>query len=160
MRTFFLTSLIVLFSHGASPQTPVPEFEVASVKRSDATFGSSFRFLRGGRLSAMSWVKQLIQIAYGVEDYQVSGGPDWLKTDRYDIEAKAASTNADRNEMLPMLKSLLADRFKLQLREEPRDVPVYHLVVDRSGPKLRALRDGEAPPCRAGGSFICGITTP
>src|ERR1039457_3051481 len=91
-----------------------PAFEVASVKPSAITAGSWVRFLPGGRLSAASWLKQLIQIAYGVEDYQVSGGPSWLTSQWYEIEAKAANASADRSEMTAMLRSLIEERFKLQ----------------------------------------------
>src|ERR1700733_11646880 len=93
-RAFTVASLL-LFASGASPQSAtVPAFEVASVKLSDLQAGSSFRFLPGGRFSATSWIKQVIQVAWGVEDYQVSGGPGWIISDRYDIEAKAASADA------------------------------------------------------------------
>jgi uncharacterized protein (TIGR03435 family) len=145
---------------GTQNAAPPPAFEVASIKRSAVQAGSWLRFLPGGRLSATSWVKQLIQVAYGVEDYQVSGGPGWLTSDRYDIEAKAEKADAGRDEMTMMLRSLLADRFKLQLRQEAkRDFPVYGLVVDKNGPKLRPLKDGEVSRCGRDNSFMCGITT-
>jgi uncharacterized protein (TIGR03435 family) len=135
-----------------------PAFEVASVKRSDAEAGSYCRFLPGGRLSAMSWVKQAIQIAYGVEDYQVTGGPGWLTTDRYDIEAKAGQRDANRNQMLLMLQSLLADRFKLKFHTETRDFDVFDLVVRKSG-KLTPLKEGATSRCGRDNSAICGMTT-
>src|SRR5271170_6135158 len=93
-RAFAVVSLL-LFAGGASPQSATPPaFEIASVKFSDRQAGSWFRFLPGGRLSATSWIKQAIQVAWGVEDYQVSGGPAWLTSDWYDIEAKATSAEA------------------------------------------------------------------
>ena len=61
----------------------------------------------------------LIQRAYGVQAFQVVGGPAWINTDGYDIEAKA-ERNTDRNQMWLMLQTLLADRFKLRLRRETR----------------------------------------
>jgi uncharacterized protein (TIGR03435 family) len=158
MRPLLVGVMLAALTYGAVAQTP-PAFEVASVKRSSITAGSWIRFLPGGRLSAGSWVKQLIQTAYGVEDYQVVGGPDWLKTDWYEIEATATSHDAGKKEMTLMLKSLLDDRFKLRLHEERRDLPVYDLVVEKSGHKLRALKDGEPPPCRPIPSAICGLTT-
>jgi uncharacterized protein (TIGR03435 family) len=54
---------------------------------------------------------------------------------------------------------LLADRFKLQLRQEEKEFPVYALMVHKSGPKVRPLKDGEASRCTRDNSFICGITT-
>ncbi len=136
-----------------------PSFDVASIKPSAANAGSWFKFLPGGKLSATSWIKQVVQIAYGVEDYQVIGGPGWFASDRYDIEAKAGNPAAGKDEMLPMLQSLLADRFRLRLHRETREFPVLHLVVDKNGPKLRALKEGEAPTCRRGDlvAFVCGM---
>jgi uncharacterized protein (TIGR03435 family) len=149
----------MLLAGGAISQTS-PAFEVASVRYNARTAGSWCRFLPGGRLSASSWVKQLIQIAWGVEDYQVSGGPAWLTADWYDIEAKAPSANATQPEMALMLRSLLMDRFRLQLRTGTREVPVYELRVDKSGSKLRELKEGEASRCGRDNSFACGFRTP
>jgi uncharacterized protein (TIGR03435 family) len=155
MRSLFVATLLVTIS--AAAQTP-SSFEVASIKRSDATAGSQLQYLPGGRFRATAWTKLLIQTAYGVEDYQVTGGPAWINTDRYDIDANGGA-GAGKKEMLAMLKALLSDRFKLRLREERRDLPVYDLVVEKNGHKLRALKDGEPPPCRRGDSFICGLTS-
>lgn len=75
----FAVAGLLLFAADANPQfATVPAFEIASVKFSDRQAGSWFRFLPGGRLSATSWIKQAIQIAWGLEDFQVSGGPGWL----------------------------------------------------------------------------------
>ena len=59
----------------------------------------------------------------------------------------------------PAIRALLADRFKLRIREERRELPIYNLVVEKTGPKMRALKAGEQPPCRRGDSFVCGMTT-
>lgn len=136
------------------------EFEVASIKASDRTAGSWMRLLPGGRLSASSWIKQLIQLAYGLEDYQVSGGPGWLTTQWYDMEAKAAKPDATREEMMAMLRTLLADRFQLQLRRDEREFPIFDLVVDKGGARLRPLPEGEKSQCARDNSAICGIRTP
>lgn len=135
------------------------QFEVASVRPSERTAGSWLRVLPGGRLSASSWVKQLIRLAYGVEDYQVSGGPGWLTTQWYDIEAKASAPETTREEMMAMLRSLLAERFHLQLRREEREFPVFELLVEKGGPKLRPLPEGERSRCGRDNSFVCGILT-
>jgi uncharacterized protein (TIGR03435 family) len=160
MRVSFAVAVTLLLAGTAVPQTsPAPDFEVASVKYSERTAGSWCRFLPGGRLSASSWVKQLIQIAWGVEDYEVSGGPDWLTTDWYDIEAKAPGADAARPEMTLMLQSLLVSRFKLQLRHETKNLAVYELRVAKNGPKLRPMQDGEASRRRWDKYFQCGIHT-
>jgi uncharacterized protein (TIGR03435 family) len=161
MRTIFAVVIVLCLAGWAVPQTSSsPAFEVASVKYSQSTAGSWCRFLPGGRLSASSWVKQLIQIAWGVEDYEVSGGPGWLTTDWYDIEAKAPGTDAARPEMTLMLQSLLIDRFKLQLRHGRNDLAVYELRVDKNGPRLKPLKNGQTSQCNRDNSFACGIRTP
>jgi uncharacterized protein (TIGR03435 family) len=140
-------------------QSP-PAFEVATVKPSAITAGSWVRFLPGGRLSAASWLKQLIQIAYGFEDYQVSGGPPWLTSQWYEIEAKAADPNAGRTEVTAMLRSLIEERFQLQLRRDEKDVPVFLLKADKVAPKFAPLKDGEKSKCSRDNSFVCGLRTP
>jgi uncharacterized protein (TIGR03435 family) len=159
-RVFAIAGLL-LFASGATPQSATPpSFEVASVKVSDWQAGSWFRFLPVGRLSAMSWIKQAIQVAWGVEDHQVSGGPDWLTSDRYDIEAKAASADATKEDMTLMLRSLLTDRFKLQFHQEAKEFTAWNLVVDKNGPKLAPLKDGEKPmPCTITNTNVCGMRT-
>jgi bla regulator protein blaR1 len=152
---------LVLFAFTAFPQTATtPSFDVASIRPSTMDYGSYVRYLPGGRLSAMSWIKQVIQVAYGVADYQVTGGPAWLTTDRYTIEAKAANPDATKDEINGMLQSLLAERFKLQLRKETKDFSVYDLVVDKDGPKLTPLKEGEASKCGKNNAFACGYTNP
>ncbi len=143
----------------AAPPPSAPSFEVASIKPSAMQFGSWFRFLPGGRFSATSWIKQVIQVAYGVEDYQVTGGPGWLTTDRYDIEANAASADAGKSEMAPMLQALLADRFKLQFHKETREFPIYHLVADKNGPRLTPWKPGDPEHCTKNNTFVCGLHT-
>jgi uncharacterized protein (TIGR03435 family) len=97
--------------------------------------------------------KQIISRAYGVEGFHVSGGPNWLPFERYDIEAKMDSATADALEKLnpfqrelaqqKMLQALLADRFKLTIHRETRELPLYSLVVAKNGPKLQAAKAGD-----------------
>jgi uncharacterized protein (TIGR03435 family) len=73
--------------------------------------------------------------AYDVKDYQISG-PGWLGADRYDIVAKA-SDGATESQMKPMMQTLLADRFKLALHREQKELQVYALIQGKNPPKLR-----------------------
>jgi len=158
-----LACSLLILSYSALAQQPAykrDQFEVASIKPDPRTAGSWVRFLPGGRLEASVWVKYLIQTAYGVEDYQVIGGPGWIGSQWYDIEAKAPHADADRTAMIPMLQSLLADRFQLKLRKEERDFPAMALVADKNGPELRALKEGEPSKCSRDNSYVCGIRTP
>jgi bla regulator protein blaR1 len=124
-----------------------PRFEVASVKRNgdpNVRF-RNMRPLPGGRLSAVNATAQMLILnAYGVQAYQLIGGPQWIDADGFDIEAKG-NPDATREQVLLMLRSLLEDRFQFRFRRETRDLPVYALAAARSGAKL--------PPPKAGGCF-------
>jgi uncharacterized protein (TIGR03435 family) len=78
----------------------------------------------------------LITFAYNVKDFQLSGGPGWANSELYDIVAKGDG-NATRPQLRLMLQALLKDRFKLALRRETKDVPIYELVVAKGGPKIQ-----------------------
>ena len=120
--------------------TARPKFEVASIKPSQEMRFQSVRPLPG-RLTANATVKLLIQNAYSVEPFQIQGGPDWINSERFEIEAKADS-NAPRAQIFLMLQSLLEDRFQMKIHRETRELPVYALVAAKSGPKLAAPKEG------------------
>jgi uncharacterized protein (TIGR03435 family) len=116
--------------------TPRPAFEVASVKPNKVGGGFSIDTPSGSRLmTANTTLKFLVQQAYRVQEFQVSGGPSWFNTERYDIVAKAASPTSGDQLML-MLQVLLEDRFKLNLHKDKKVVPAYSLVVGKTGSKL------------------------
>jgi uncharacterized protein (TIGR03435 family) len=86
----------------------------------------------------------IIQQAYRISAYQLVGGPSWIDTERFDIVARAPE--GSRPDQMPlMVRGLLAERFKLKIRGEMRDVPIYALVLARSdgklGPKLSKTTD-------------------
>jgi uncharacterized protein (TIGR03435 family) len=82
-------------------------------------------------------LRLLVRMAYGVQDFQIVGGPSWQMSSRFDITAKAAEgTVRGTQDMLPMVKSLLADRFKLKAHTESREMPTYAMVVARSDGSL------------------------
>ena len=95
-----------------------------------------------GRFVIDGYLHSLIQAAYNVTGIQLEGGPSWVGTDRYAIEARAAG-NATPDQIRGMLQSLLADRFNLTLRRETRTLPVYELVVADGGLKIAAMKEGE-----------------
>ena len=141
-----LAALAVLCWVLPSATAQAPAFEVASVKPTATTDGSlTWDFLPGGRLTARNLnVKFLLQIAYGVQDYQISGGPGWMASAGFDIQAAPAPGTAEppREQVLQMIQALLADRFQLALHRETRQLPLYALVVPKNaagkgGPKLK-----------------------
>jgi uncharacterized protein (TIGR03435 family) len=85
-----------LFSQAAT-------FDVASVRMNRSGFPGGASSTRPGNFSAKNeTLKQLIRLAYGLETFQIVGGPDWIDSDRFDIQARAA-TNAPRDQILLML---------------------------------------------------------
>jgi uncharacterized protein (TIGR03435 family) len=105
----------------------------------------------GGRLSGTNTtLPNLIAEAYGhVPIGQIVGGPAWLKTERFDIEARADG-NPDEERIMLMLRPLLEDRFKLKLHRETRELPVFTINAARGGIKLKASKEGG---CVAGDRF-------
>jgi uncharacterized protein (TIGR03435 family) len=97
--------------------------------------------------------QQIISIAYGVESFQFSGGPSWLSSERFDIQAKmdAATTGAltklsQAQRVLAqqqMLQALLADRFQLTAHRETKEGTIYTLVIAKGGPKLQEAKLGD-----------------
>jgi uncharacterized protein (TIGR03435 family) len=128
-----------------------PKFEVASIKP-DLEQGFTMVRPLPGRLTAAAPVRLLMQNAYGVRSFQIVGGPAWIGSERYQIDAKSGG-NASRAQIFLMLQSLLEDRFQLKTHRKTRDLPVYALVPARSGLKLPHPKEGgcvspdpEAPP--------------
>lgn len=124
-------------------QEPRLQFEVASIKRNDTGVrGADYYFAPGGHFIARNnEITNLIDHAYGVAYYQLAGGPDWIRSDRYDVEARAAGEpTGDEGDR--MIRSLLEDRFMIKAHRETRDIPGYVLTVARGGPKLQQFKEG------------------
>jgi uncharacterized protein (TIGR03435 family) len=145
---------VLLSSCAAFGQTAEnsPTFEVASVKPAAPMTGNFIRVgMRGGPGSSDPGqitytnvtVKDVLTQAYGVKFFQISG-PGWLDSERYDIVAKLPR-GATKAEFMVMLQNLLAERFKLTLHREKKDLPMYALVVGKNGPKLKESVDDPAP---------------
>jgi uncharacterized protein (TIGR03435 family) len=84
----------------------------------------------------------LVGFAYQVMDFQISGGPGWMNSDRYDISAKA-DVNTPPSQVIPLLQSLLEDRFQVKVHRETKELPVHALVAGRNGPRLEIPKDGD-----------------
>ena len=131
-----------------SAQTPALSdlrFEVASIRPSQpGERGSSTHTGNDGIRTRNATVLQLIELAYDVQEYQVAGGPGWVRSDgynitaKYDYEAEKDATSEQRDQLLRARgRNLLADRFQLKLREETKDLPAYVLVQTKSGHKFK-----------------------
>jgi uncharacterized protein (TIGR03435 family) len=170
-----------------SSQSARPRFEVASIKSCKSDTAPAF--VGGGSRSTGSpgrlvlnceTVTILIQRAYLIYRdghpnsdpfflVPISGGPGWVDSDRYTIDAKAEGSQSQAMMMGPMLQALLEDRFRLKIHREKREVPVYALTVAKGGPKLQATKEAScipfdpaqppAPPAR-GQRSSCGVIAP
>jgi len=141
----------------AKPAEAKLEFEVASVKPS----GLPGRGVNGvirlgpqggpgsgdpGRVTfTFSTIRDLVVEAYSVKRYQISGGPNSLDSERFDIVAKVPE-GATKEQVKVMLQNLLAERFKLTLHRETKELPMYALVVGAKGPKLKDSTVTDTPP--------------
>ena len=125
------------------------EFEVASIKPNNSGLGAfAITSQPGGRLTATNvTVRAPIQFGYGLQATQITEGPGWLRTDRFDIVAKGE--RADEGRVPSMLRSLLADRFKRIVRTETRDTPIYALAVAKSDGTLGSNLHRAAVDCSA-----------
>jgi uncharacterized protein (TIGR03435 family) len=140
---------------GREPQAapePRPEFEAASVKSLAAGGGSQSGgtgcgalTFTPGRVAGTATAQAIILEAYQLTPYQLSGGPSWLNSDRFCLDAKV-STPADKDQLRPMLQTLLAERFKLVVRRTTKEMPVYALTVAKNGPTLHELKPGDPFP--------------
>jgi uncharacterized protein (TIGR03435 family) len=185
LTTFIVGTSVALLGQQQTDQNPIA-FEVASIKPT-----SVLDFVRRRPPSPDRFIRQsitlsqLVAYAYDVTAFHVEGGDEWTRTSRFDVEAKAAERpNADQ--MRTMVKGLLAERFRLRLHTETKELPRYGLLKARAdgrlGDRLRPsnfdcaaiasapdylqpsglLAGGEVPPCivmlRVNGSGTPTIT--
>jgi len=133
-----------------------PAFDAASIKPSDpGEQGKGFR-VRGREFSTINTsVSDLITFAYGLHARQISGGPAWLESEKYDLIAKPDGEGQPNDKQWKiMIQKLLADRCKLTFHREKRDLSVYAIQVARTGPKLTR---SEGNPSGLPGLFFRGL---
>jgi len=158
LRTEILPALVLALATLAHAQAPA--FDVASIKlhKDGPRVPPGFS---NGRFTFSGPVQWLISLAYQLpinSSPLLSGGPDWIRGrgEMFDIDAKGSfqaglTTSAREERERLMLQSLLTDRFKLVIRRETKELPVYTLVVDAGGPKLEKSSLTEAD---------CSVTAP
>jgi bla regulator protein BlaR1 len=176
MRSLMAVVVIALLNapqlraQSRSADASSPAFEVASVKPNKSGDGRILLGMQpGGRFTATNVpLRELIRMACGIQSFQIVGGPDWIGSERFDVLAKAEGDppppsvpGGPPGPMLMMLRSLLAERFKLAAHNETRELPIYSMVMARPdrrlGPRLSvaqadcaaiaaAARRGGPPP--------------
>ncbi|MGA2880785.1 MAG: TIGR03435 family protein [Bryobacteraceae bacterium] len=138
------------------PEDANPTFEVATIKPSNPdTPGKSF-LVRGRQFTTTNTtLSDLITMAYELHPRQVTGGPAWLETEKYDLLAKPdVDGQPSVKQLRSMLQKLLADRFKLAFHRDKKELSVYALTVGKTGPKLNKS-DGD--PTGLPGLFFQGL---
>src|SRR5580700_8097514 len=143
MKPAIVLLMTTLVGYGQSGVEP-PKYEVASIKpNTDSDFRFAFRIEPSGRLDATGiTLKRLMMTAYNVQDFRIVGGPDWMVSKRWDVQAKPGRV-ASPDQIRPMLRALLENRFQLRSHSEKRQLPVYELSVDRKGSKVQRVKDSE-----------------
>jgi uncharacterized protein (TIGR03435 family) len=147
MKAAPILALLLTIPTLLAAQRPV-SFEVASVRPNrSGSLNTRINLMEGGRLSIVNAsLKTLIRNAYALQAFQFDGGPPWLDTDMYDIEAKTGRAEKITEEQLPaLLQSLLAYRFHLKVHWESREATVYALRIDKRGLKMKASGGEETP---------------
>jgi len=159
-------------------------FDVVSVKPSKGAFvPSNFPLdpsedygVTNGRLTADGTLAEYIEFAYKVwgneiQSHEFSRHAKWVDTDRYSIEARAATGNPTKDQMRLMVQAMLAERFRLTAHFETREVPVFELKLLKPGkPGPRLISHADAPPCDEpdvspikelpGFHFVCHTVSP
>jgi uncharacterized protein (TIGR03435 family) len=150
-----VVALMVGGTAALAAQSPEPGFDVVSIKRNvSGSFPVGPEARRGGSFIAINaTLERIVRFAYDLPSYRVVGSDDWVRRDRFDIEARVAR-DASSEEIQRMVQALMADRFHLVIRREQREGPIYTLLLARSdkrtGPNLRPSAAGCAAPAGRG----------
>ncbi len=155
MRALCLLILLSISMGFVQAPATTPAFDVASVKPSQHAVGPDYNnqlIYAPGEFTAKNvTVKRLIAEAYRLQLDQIQG-PGWLDQNEYEVEARVGG-GATREQMAPMLRGLLAERFKLKEHSETREMRVYALVVGNAGAKIQPVKEGETVKPEAGFHF-------
>jgi uncharacterized protein (TIGR03435 family) len=147
------------------------EYEVATIKSYKPGAGEGPNVMRVGIMNAPdgftasgATMQMLVSVAYGIQNFQITGAPDWFNNDRFEIDAKMESSVADALAKMSqddrtqarqkMLQALLADRFKLTIHRETKEMPAYILTIGKNGSKLVEAKPPDpqaAAPAGSGG---------
>lgn len=155
------TGITLALALSASAQTP--SFDVASIRPNTSAAGISAIRITAGRASMENVsLKKVLLNAYGIPDdreYAIDG-PDWLTSEHFDIEAKFPA-DTPVPQIRQMLQTMLADRFKLSLHRETRQLPMFSLMLAKNGPKIHPSAEGDSRTSGRAGHFEAAkITMP
>lgn len=162
-----ITAIALLTTASAPAQTPTTRltFDVASIRpSSDESLNGFIKATPGGAgyTAHNINVKIMISLMYKIPMRQIKGGPDWLRSDRYDIEARADKPYS-LDDLHTMYQNLLADRFNLKFHKETTEGPVYALTLDTPGSKMKVNdnpQDFNIPVTYAADGSAVGVRVP
>lgn len=152
------SAILLLFTLSGYAQQAVdpPKYDLSSVKpNADSDFRYTFRIERDGTILATGiTLKRLIMTAYDFQGFRILGGPGWVSSKRWDVQAKANRAPSDA-QFRETLRALLEDRFQLRTHSEKRNMRVYELTVGPKGSKLQRVEDSKIKlDIRTGNGFI------
>ncbi len=156
----FATLLLAITAWGLFAQQTLPpvkeslpSFEAVSIKPNDLGGGHADDEYSPGRWNARMTTRYLIEVAFGVKDFQVLGGPAWLDQSNYEIVAKAPTpVELTRPVLRPYLQSLLADRYHFKFHTISKEFPGYALVTAKNGSKLTPHTGSGGPGTSSNGN--------
>jgi uncharacterized protein (TIGR03435 family) len=133
-----------------------PSFEVATIKPSKPDEPGKLFGVRGAHFKTINTtLTDLITFAYGVQQKQVVGQPEWMDKDKWDIEAQPDVAGApNKQQVSTMVQKLLADRFQLKFHKDTKELSAYVLTVTKTGNKMTA---GSDDPNQLPGLFFRGL---
>jgi uncharacterized protein (TIGR03435 family) len=150
VRSILINVLLSLLPLGLAGQATAPlEFEVASIKpivEATPRPTTHFNITRGTFHADYAALRQIIGAAYNIQRVRVIGGPDELDSILYTITAKAGDGDATSDQIREMIRTLLSDRFRLVVHHDTRQLPVYTLLLSRSGSKLQEAKEPIGEP--------------
>jgi bla regulator protein BlaR1 len=129
-------------------------FEEVSIKRGvPGSHRVAIRILRAGSFNTTNaTLKELVGFAYNLKEHQISGGADWLDSERYDIDARSGPAKGI-DEVRAMMRKLLTDRFKVILRHQTKQLPLFEMVIGESGPRFLRVK---SEPHKEVGNVLVG----
>jgi uncharacterized protein (TIGR03435 family) len=161
IRPLAFAALALSVSAGFAQSTPsrpkFDAFEVATIKPTDSSANGRYIKMEGNNRFVEKYytLQLLIAAAYDLNPRTISGGPAWINSEHYDIQAVTpGDQRPDHDEQMSMLRSLLTERFKLAFHREPKEFSIYALEVAKGGPKLKTTAASADDPVVVGPAVV------
>jgi uncharacterized protein (TIGR03435 family) len=148
--------VVVLWAIALALPAMAQTFEVVSIKPNHSDAGGNTNTMDGRFEATNVGLRQLLGQAFGIRFDQISGGPAWMDSEKYDVIGKQAGTRWTAEALQSCVQAMLADRFQFKFHRETKELAVYSLVVSRGGPRLKDHVEPEKTPqctgiCQASG---------